>query len=83
MLHTTEKCIALFDSIHDVLQAEKTLKQANVAVTVVPTPRTLAVGCSLSLSFECRLEKTVRELLKQQGFGVRIVMKGSLRNEAD
>jgi len=65
--------LALFDSVHDVMRAEKILKQADVTVTVVPTPRTLAAGCSLSLSFESRLEMTVRELLKEQGADVRTI----------
>ena len=40
-----------FDSIHDVLRAEKVLKAAGLFCDLVPTPRSISSDCGMSI--EC------------------------------
>ncbi len=41
-----------FDSIHDVLKAEKLLLRLGLSCDLVPTPRTLSRDCGMAI--ECR-----------------------------
>lgn len=42
-------CIMLYDSIHDVMHAEKTLKAESIWCDLIPTPRQLSSECGMSL----------------------------------
>lgn len=43
------KFLVLFNSIHDVLRAEKILKQHTVPNELVPVPRDLSSDCGMSI----------------------------------
>jgi len=42
-------CILLYDSIHDVMRAEKTMQARSVWCDLIPTPRQLSSECGMSL----------------------------------
>lgn len=44
--------LALFETGHEVLKAEKLLKQAAVSLRLLPAPAGLATGCTLAIRFE-------------------------------
>ena len=52
------KILITFDSIHDVLSAEKKLLANKIPCDVVPTPRHLSADCGMSI--ECRAEDRER-----------------------
>lgn len=45
-----EEWILLFDSIHDVLGAERLFKERGVPVDLVPTPRMLSADCGMAIA---------------------------------
>jgi len=46
-LHNNNYYIILFYTIHDVLRAEKVLKQHNIPHELVPVPRNLSSDCGM------------------------------------
>jgi hypothetical protein len=46
----------LFRTIHDVLKAEKLLKQRGLAFELVPVPRNLGSDCGMSVQFYGELD---------------------------
>jgi hypothetical protein len=48
-VNTPKRFVLLFDSIHDVLRAEKWFKARNVWFDLVPTPKDLSSDCGMSL----------------------------------
>jgi len=42
-------CVLLFTTIHDVMRAEKLLKQAALWRDLIPTPRQLSSDCGMAL----------------------------------
>ncbi len=55
-----------FDSIHDVIRAEKVIKEAGIWCDLVPTPREISSDCGMAV--ECREEDLCRlESLRQTG----------------
>ena len=58
--------ILVFESVHDVVRAEKTLKKAHIWCDLVPTPREISSDCGMSV--ECHADDLPRlELLQDQG----------------
>lgn len=57
--------IASFRSRQQVLKFESALRRAGVRVSVITTPRDVAVGCGLSLRFELDDYDTVDELYRR------------------
>lgn len=43
--------IATFDSTHHALRFEKTLKQNEIALVVMPVPREISASCGLAVKF--------------------------------
>jgi hypothetical protein len=44
-------CVAIFHSVHRVLQAEKVLKAAGLDICLIPAPRQLSADCGLAIRF--------------------------------
>ena len=42
----------LFDTIHDVLRAEKALKRRGLAIELVPVPRNLSSDCGMAIRID-------------------------------
>ncbi len=55
--------VAVFDSIHYVLAAEKEFKERAVWCDLVPTPRKISSDCGMALEFRASDLDTVREIL--------------------
>lgn len=58
--------LALFETGHEVLKAEKVLKQADIQLRLLPAPAGLATGCALAIRFEAVLRRTVEEALEAE-----------------
>jgi hypothetical protein len=43
--------VAIFNSIHRVMQAEKLLKERRLPILLIPAPRTLKSDCGLALRY--------------------------------
>lgn len=43
--------VAVFNSVHRVMEAEKLLKDLRLAVLLIPAPRALAADCGLALRY--------------------------------
>lgn len=60
------KLLLLFDSIHDVLRAEKLLKEHSIANELIPVPRNLSSNCGMSILLDGVVE-TVAGILSGIG----------------
>ena len=58
--------LALFDSIHFVLKAERLFKERNVEIDLVPVPKSLSADCGMAISFHRHDLDEVRETLSGQ-----------------
>ncbi len=58
--------VALFHSIHRVMQAEKVLKQASAAFLLIPAPRELSSACGLAIRLKAEDKDTVGEILQNE-----------------
>lgn len=43
--------VAVFNSVHRVLKAEKIVKEAGSSFTLIPAPRQISADCGLALCF--------------------------------
>jgi len=59
--------IAIFHSIHRVMQAEKVLKQAGADILLIPAPRKLSADCGLAIRFVPEVQSMVEEILRREG----------------
>lgn len=59
--------VAVFHSVHRVLKAEKVLKEAAIAFTLIPAPRQLSADCGLALCFSLSERSGVVEKLERAG----------------
>lgn len=60
-------CIAVFHSVHRVLKAEKILKEADAAFTLIPAPRQLSADCGLALCFAPLERDRIADMLDRAG----------------
>ena len=56
--------VAIFNSIHRVLKAEKLLKEADVDFLLIPVPRQLSSDCGLALRISPEHRQAVFAVLK-------------------
>ena len=65
-MNNQQHIILVFESIHDVVKAEKTLKRTGIWCDLVPTPREISSDCGMSV--ECRTGDMARlEDLQKEG----------------
>ena len=55
------KCILRLPSVHQVMKAEKVLKEKGILVDLIPVPREISSDCGVALEFP---EEAMREALK-------------------
>jgi hypothetical protein len=53
------KFLLVFNSIHDVLRAEKILKQHKIPNELIPVPRNLSSDCGMSILLEGDIETVI------------------------
>ena len=59
--------VAIFNSIHRVMQAEKRLKERRVSILLIPAPRTLKSDCGLALRYAAADRPAVEGALAEEG----------------
>lgn len=59
--------VAIFNSIHRVMQAERVLKEQGAEILLIPVPRQLASDCGLAIRYAERDRAAVEEILSRAG----------------
>lgn len=54
--------MASFRSRQQVMNFERDLRRGGVKTSIITTPRSVSLGCGLSVRFELRDQQTVREI---------------------
>jgi hypothetical protein len=67
-----EKTLLLFNSVHEVLAAERRLREIGAQIDVVPVPKELSSNCGVALEvvqedLKASIDFLERESLKPQG----------------
>jgi len=62
-----ETKILTFESVHHALRAEKILRESDIPINVINTPRHISSDCGISLRFQGNLEERIIEVLKAEG----------------
>jgi hypothetical protein len=57
-----KEVVATFDNTHNALRFEKTLKENQIRLTVMPVPREVSASCGLSVKFNLEEFAKVRVL---------------------
>ncbi|HEY6871421.1 MAG TPA: DUF3343 domain-containing protein [Geobacteraceae bacterium] len=60
-------CVAIFNSIHRVMKAEKTLKELRLPILLIPAPRVLAAECGLAIRYASVDRAAVEDALAEAG----------------
>ena len=55
--------VAVFHSIHRVMKAEKLLKGRELAVMLIPAPRSITSDCGLALRYSAAIRDEVEQIL--------------------
>ena len=63
-------CVAIFQSIHRVMKAEKILKALGHKVLLIPVPRQLTSDCGLAIRFSLELRATIETTLGDAGLAI-------------
>ena len=59
--------VAIFNSIHRVMQAEKLLKERRLPILLIPAPRKLKSDCGLALRYAASDRPRVECALAEEG----------------
>lgn len=59
--------IAIFNSIHRVMKAEKSLKERRLPILLIPAPRALTSECGLAIRYAATDREQVEEALREEG----------------
>jgi hypothetical protein len=59
--------VAIFNSIHRVMKAEKLLKERRLPILLIPAPRTLKSDCGLALRYAATDQPAVEQVLAEEG----------------
>ncbi len=58
--------VAIFNSIHRVMRAEKLLKERRFAILLIPAPRALKSDCGLALRYGAADRPAIEGLLAEE-----------------
>jgi len=56
-------CILLFNSIHQVMKAEKLLKNQNLRIDLIPVPREISSDCGVAIELPCEIKEEALRLI--------------------
>lgn len=59
--------VAIFNSIHRVMEAERLLKDKRLSILLIPAPRALAADCGLAIRYSEAARVEVEAALAQAG----------------
>jgi len=62
--------VAIFQSIHKVMKAEKILKGIPLEILLIPVPRQLTSDCGLAIRFSLELRSAVEDALSGAGLSI-------------
>lgn len=68
---SSNEIIATFDSTHYALRFEKTLKQNEIGLVIMPVPREISASCGLAVKFNKQDLKKVKELAQSNEIQVK------------
>ena len=68
---STNEVVTTFDSTHQALRFEKTLKENNIKLTVMPVPREISASCGLSVKFALAELEQVMNLIAANEIAVK------------
>ncbi len=60
-----------FDSTHHAIKAEKLLKEADLSIKMMPTPREITASCGLSIRFEMGDLERVEEIISKEELAIK------------
>ena len=63
--------VAIFNSIHRVMEAERLLKEQHLKILLIPAPRALAADCGLAIRYAQEARSAVEEALAGAGLSPR------------
>ncbi len=58
--------VAIFNSIHRVMKAEKLLKERRLPILLIPAPRMLKSDCGLALRYAAADREAVEKVLAEE-----------------
>ena len=59
--------VAIFNSIHRVMEAERLLKDKHIKMLLIPAPRSLAADCGLAIRYAQAVRPEVEGALAEAG----------------
>lgn len=59
--------VAVFNSIHRVMKAEKILKGQRLGILLIPVPRALQSDCGLAIRYGAAIKDSVEMVLAEEG----------------
>ena len=59
--------VITFESVHNVIRAEKLLKQSGYEVMLMPVPREISSDCGMALKLFCDEVQEVKGFLEENG----------------
>ena len=59
--------VAIFNSIHRVMKAEKILKELRLPILLIPAPRALTADCGLAIRYAVGDREAVESALEEAG----------------
>ena len=60
-------CILLFQSVHQVMKAEKALKERGVAVDLIPVPREISSDCGVAIQIPSDAREVTLCFIEEKG----------------
>lgn len=57
-------CVALFDSVSQVIKAEKALKRAGIPHKIIPVPKSISTDCGVCVRFLPDHKEAIIEALR-------------------
>jgi hypothetical protein len=60
-------CILLFNSVHQVMRAEKLLKNRNLKIDVIPVPREISSDCGVAIELPLEIKDEALHLIGSGG----------------
>lgn len=72
--------VAIFNSIHRVMEAERLLKGKQLKILLIPAPRALAADCGLAIRYAQEIRSEVEGALAEAGLMPRELYRKSGEN---
>ena len=61
------KCVLLFHSVHQVMRAEKLLKERGVRADLIPVPREISSDCGVAIEISLESKEEALGLIERGG----------------